>query len=94
MEPKDILEEITAEEVFNYYIIDEEKGIVYHRNLDFEMGIGNLYEVLGKLDPEIIAEHKKEINHKNITFIDENNKEKMLNAINTCWKVPDIYIEF
>lgn len=84
-EEKKILEEITKEEPFNFYIIDEEKGIVYHRNLDFEMGIGNLYEILGKLDAEIIAIHKKEMNPDYIKFIDENNREGMLEAINTGW---------
>jgi len=84
-EEKKILEKITMEEPFNFYIIDEEKGIVYHRNCDFEMGFGKLYEILGNLSLEIIAKHKKEMNPHHIRFIDENNKKEMLEAINTGW---------
>ena len=74
----------------NYFIIDEKglvgaKGIVYERNVDFEAGFGNLYEIRGQLNPYIIAVHKKRMNPNYVKFIDENNIEKMLRTIDSCW---------
>ena len=83
-----ILEHLVREKPFTYYVIDEKglinaKGTVHERNLDFEMGIGQLYEMLGQLNPEVIAAHKKEMNPEYVFFVDEDNKKDWLSGFNT-----------
>lgn len=53
-----------AEEMPDWIFIDGKRGDVYTRNDMWEAGFGLLYEIIGKIRPELIAKYSRQISPK------------------------------
>jgi hypothetical protein len=65
---RDLVEKMKSTANWNYVAVDRTTGTVYQRNWRWEYGEGNLYEPMGELSLDAVAEIDDEIHSPNLFF--------------------------